>query len=755
MDKVEELQEKISELTKELRVLERSFARQKIQLDSSRAANTNLTRMREITEQHLTQQNIYNSLVLQNISDMFVLTDVNGKMLMVSDSVYDKIGVVSSSEIEDLNLLDFFCEKFGLEDIEEVREKIRSVIRDGSSYSVMRRVGFNGKSDECVLNITIRAAHDDKKEVMGIVAVMQDVTEIVEAKERAESSDIAKSNFLANMSHEIRTPMNAITGMSEFIIRDSKDPVAKDNALKIKSASNALLAIINDILDFSKIEAGKMEIIDVDYQPSSLISDIASIISIRLKNKDVALVLDIDENIPYLLNGDEIRIRQVLINLLNNAAKFTNSGEIVLKMWAEPYTDKDKIKLFASVKDSGIGIKAEDIDKLFNSFSQVDTKRNRSVEGTGLGLAISQRMVEAMGGQIKVESEYGKGSTFSFYIINKVIDHSPMGDFKDIKISSEMVFTYTFEAPKAKVLVVDDNSVNLEVVKGMLKPYRINVTAVDNGMSAVNMLKDEHFDIVFMDHMMPVMDGVETLKMIRSMEDHKEDVVIALTANAISGVREMYEREGFHGFLAKPIEDKELDKILLEFLPPETIISTNPKEVKDMGVSPEILRQVYRDGKKKISLMEKMVAEGDFKGYTIEVHALKSVAASIGEMKLSEHAKEHEMAGKEGNEKFIINNYQAILDEYRELVKSLEKYDEQETTTEGREVTKEELDLFVRDLEAGIEDFDSDAVESVLNKFLEVNLSPAMSEQVELLREALEAFDFDKMSEIVTKFKSI
>ena len=384
----------------------------------------------------------------------------------------------------------------------------------------------------------------------------------------------AKGDFLANMSHEIRTPMNAIIGMNEMVMREEISPRAAQYSQDIHSAGQTLLAIINDILDFSKIESGKMEIIPVSYELSSLLNDVVNMVARKVDDKDLKLVTDISPDIPHQLFGDEIRIRQVILNLINNAVKYTEKGSVTLKVDCQARQDKE-IKLQVAVIDTGIGIRNEDLDKLFNSFQRVDMSVNRNIEGTGLGLAITKQLIEQMGGYIRVESVYGQGSTFSVALPQTVMDDTPIGDFASAVAGmhydnqDENIFT----APDARILIVDDNRVNLVVAKGLIKETKIQVDAVLSGAEALEKIKTNKYHVILLDHMMPVMDGVETLKRMREQEENasRDAAVIALTANAISGSRERYIAAGFEDYLSKPINALQYKEMIRRYLPPDMI----------------------------------------------------------------------------------------------------------------------------------------------------------------------------------------
>ncbi|MCR5272053.1 MAG: response regulator [Lachnospiraceae bacterium] len=485
------------------------------------------------------------------VNEGIVIFGVNDEVVEVNRYARNELGIFSGQKISDfLNVS---------ETDEEIFERLKSNsnIRFKSSL----------KKDSKIYRADMTIAWDDYHEPYGYIMTLMDISKEEELIIEAESANIAKSNFLANMSHEIRTPMNAISGMSELILRDSEDEEAKKNASMISIAANSLLAIINDILDFSKIESGKLSIVDEPYQLASLINDVSTMIRIKLKDKDVRFEVNINENLPTLVVGDEVRIKQILINLLGNAVKFTNEGSITLNVDFKK-TDDDECTLYFAVKDTGIGIKEEDLKTIFESFTQVDTKRNRSVEGTGLGLAISKRLVEMMGGKVDVESVFGEGSTFSFFVKSRVMNWEPIGKLQDAIISVEHEFFHTtFTAKDAKILVVDDNTMNLRVAEGILKPYGITPICVENGMAGIRCFeRKKKIDIIFMDHMMPAMDGVETMKKIRELEGGKDVIIVALTANALCGAKQLYREMGFDDFLAKPIEPKKMDDILRKYL---------------------------------------------------------------------------------------------------------------------------------------------------------------------------------------------
>lgn len=393
--------------------------------------------------------------------------------------------------------------------------------------------------------------------------------QIEKERDRADEANAAKSLFLSKMSHEIRTPMNAVVGMTDILLRKNPEEPDLTYLETIKSSGNALLDIINDILDFSKIESGKMEIVNSDYNLLTTIEELKVVFATRIGEKPIRMLYEIDEKLPAKLHGDAVRIRQVIINLVNNAVKFTESGYIKLKVDVEP-KESDFVNIKISVQDTGPGIREEDLQRLFESFTRVDMQKNHAKEGTGLGLAISKQLVELMDGSIGVESTYGVGSNFYFVIPQKVIDATYA---KDVERKAEEKKIDYFEAPEAQVLLVEDNPVNMRVAQGLLKPLKLKMDVAENGLAALDKVREKKYDIILMDHMMPVMDGIEASKKIRQMEEeyYKRVPIIALTANAISGAKEEFLEAGMNDFVSKPIQIEMMLKVLKKWLPKELI----------------------------------------------------------------------------------------------------------------------------------------------------------------------------------------
>ncbi len=548
-----------------------------------------------------------------------------------------------------------------------------------------------------------------------------------EARRVAEHSNEAKSDFLASMSHEIRTPINAVLGMNEMILKESirgrDKPPENEGDLKkiftditgyagnIDSAGNNLLAIINDILDFSKIEAGKMEIRENNYELSSVLNDVSNMIIFRAREKGIEYNVDVEDMLPDGLYGDEIRVRQILTNVLNNAVKYTKQGSVSLSVSAgnnEGYETGKMLDLMFVVRDTGIGIKEEDIGKLFGKFERMDMKQNVAVEGTGLGLAITRRLLELMGGDIKVESVYGKGSAFTITIPQKVVNVDPVGNFREKYkrgIESAEQEKEIFRAKDAHILVVDDTKMNLMVIEGLLRDTGIQIDTALSGREAIGLTESKRYDVILMDQRMPEMDGTEAMRIIREQEKglNRDTPVISLTADAISGAKERYLAIGFSDYLSKPIDSRELKNKLMEYLPEDKVTcteeETQEKEEEENaqdtftllrkgGIEPEdgmkysehdealyrmILEEYKLSADERKENMERYYAEKDWKNYGIVVHTLKSSSRLIGANALADASSLQEKASNEGNEAVIKSGFDDLLKMFDSVVDAISK----------------------------------------------------------------------------------
>ena len=577
--------------------------------------------------------------------------------------------------------------------------------------------------------------------------------QLTEAKIAAERANTAKSEFLANMSHEIRTPINAVLGMNEMLMRESlqiRDQVPKDQpelsegltnitnySGNIDSAGKNLLSIINDILDFSKIESGKMEITEANYKFSSVLNDLSNMISFKARDKGLEFVVDVDESLPDSLYGDEVRVRQVMTNLLNNAVKYTKEGSVTLfvgKKAAPEISEGDTIDLVISVKDTGIGIRDEDLGKLFGKFERVDLDKNSTVEGSGLGLAITKNLLELMHGRITVVSEYGKGSIFTAIFPQKVVSNEPVGDFKskfEQSIKQQKAYRESFRAPEAHILIVDDTRMNLTVAVGLLKKTRMIIDTAASGQEAIELTKNIKYDLIFMDQRMPGMDGTETMNVIRSSQSNinSDTPFICLTADAVSGARSRYLAAGFTDFLSKPIDSKALEASLVKHLPKDKVMTVSEEEETRPVASPsgqeknsgetktpadtseskfsallsgaidpdaglrfcsgdeELYSSVLRDYalsyEEKTKGLGEFLAAKDFKNYAILVHSLKSTSKTIGAAELSQIALRMENAANEGDEETLNKEHGPMLGLYAKAVSAIRAFDPEAAAPAG------------------------------------------------------------------------
>ena len=532
------------------------------------------------------------------------------------------------------------------------------------------------------------------------VTQMEYERKLQDAMNDAIAADKAKSRFLAQMSHEIRTPINAVLGMNEMILRETTDPNVRDYAEDIQVAGKNLLSIINTILDFSKIEDGKMEIAPTEYDFPSVLNNLINSAAAMTKGKNLELKVDIDPGLPVLLFGDDLRISQVVMNLLTNAIKYTEEGSVSFTV-REASRNGSEIFIDVDVSDTGIGIKPEDMSKMFESFGRIEDKRNRGIEGTGLGIGIVTKLLEMMGSKLEVKSEYGKGSSFSFRIRQEIKDSTPIGKYTERfekTVRQEVSHDYIY-APSARILVVDDNEMNCKVVKHLLKQNGIVPDFAFSGEECINKLSVKFYHIVFLDHMMPKMDGVETLKILKEKKLIPEGTaVIALTANAVVGAKEFYLESGFDDYLSKPIEIEHLECMLSEYLP-ENLTHLQTPEVKEAENKDVLLAKLamegidvkaalgYCGGDKEfyIEMLKEYIASykahiSDLNGfleahnmndYETLVHSVKSVSRTIGAGELAELAFELEKASREGNEEFVSANHKRFTDDYTALKDTL------------------------------------------------------------------------------------
>lgn len=687
--------------------------------------------------------------------------------------------------------------------------------------------------------------------------------DLIRSRQEAEEANSSKSLFLSNMSHEIRTPMNAIIGMTDVIMRKEHSPEETGYLMNIKNSGAALITIINDILDLSKIESGKMEIIEQDYEPMSMINDLGMIFWNRIGEKDIELIFDIDSRLPERLNGDSLRIRQIIVNLMNNATKFTEEGRVKLEIKILEQSEGE-VKLRYGISDTGQGIREEDKERLFGAFAQVNAEANHAKEGTGLGLSISKQLVTLMGGSIGVESEFGKGSEFYFIIPQKIVQEKPAaqileenraltvsgkwknpymaeefgklvqeysmtclrdvtppdvdffftddeawvkqeevqeqarkgakicllqnpmqpdGHASSVTIANKPLYSLNFcqiinreetggqfstedyinfRAPEASILLVDDNEMNRIVAVSLLEPIQMQIDLAEDGKEAVEKIMQKRYDLVLMDHMMPVMDGIEATKAVRSMEGeyYQSLPIIALTANAMSDARKKFVEAGMNDFVAKPIELKEVcakikhwlpeEKIQKRILQPEELEKRKAEESiavpdiqgldKDEGVknsgSKELFLQLlgdfYRLIDAKSNKIEKCLADGMIRDYTIEVHAMKNTARMIGAMELSELFYQMEKYGNEENVEALQRETPGVLALYRSYKEILKPF-AKKANGKKEEITAQDLVLKLDMLKNAVLDFDLDTADDVMGELEKISVPAECEEQMEQL----------------------
>lgn len=683
-----------------------------------------------------------------------------------------------------------------------VAKPIRKMSKAMKGFAYSEHDGSIGGTEE-LKSIRIRSRDEIEELYNALVKTVADTEDYLERLrgedriknelEVAKASNEAKSAFLSSMSHEIRTPINAVLGFDEMILLENKDPEIGRYAEDIRSAGKTLLALINDILDFSKIEAGKMEIVPNRYELTSLINDVVSMTMSLANDKQLGFDVKVDPAIPHLLYGDEIRIKQCMTNILSNAVKYTEHGGLTLNVGFEKAEEPDSIYLKISVKDTGIGIRQEDMGKLFSAFDRLDQVRNKAVKGTGLGLSITKQLLESMGSVLEVESEYEKGSDFHFSLLQKVEKWEEIGDLSEafkkyVPHGEAAQKDDDFYAPKASILVTDDTESNLLVVTRLLKRTGIQIDTADSGASTLNMVKKKKYDLIYLDHMMPEMDGIETLHAMESLEGNMntETPVIVLTANAVAGSREMYIREGFTDYMTKPVSYRMLRESLLRYLPADKVekweacqddtetesaatpipdiegidVSEGIKNTGDAETLLEVIKRFAEGIDDNADRIERELSEQDIKDYTVHVHALKSSSRLIGALELSEMALELEKAGNaylkseaEGDETAANEALSKISQETPELLSLYRSFSEKlagicdpgtgEAGEKLTEITEEELNEMLNAIREFAEAFDMDTADSVMAQLEDCSVPDDKKEMVSSLKKAVRNVDRD------------
>lgn len=607
------------------------------------------------------------------------------------------------------------------------------------------------------------------------------IEKLDEEKKRADAANNAKTAFVANMSHEIRTPINSVLGMNEMIMRESKEQNIKQYASDIQAAAQALLGIINDILDIAKIETGKMEIIPVNYNLRDFLYNVVNMMSIKAQSKDLELEVIVDSTLPNQLEGDDIRVRQIVVNLLNNAVKYTHNGKVTLCVTKERW-ENDTVFMKYEIKDTGIGIKEEDIKKLFVAFERIEEKRNRNIEGTGLGINICVQLLEMMKSSLHVESEYGKGSTFSFVLEQKVNSEEVIGEF-DMKKKRELElskYQAVFTAPDAKILVVDDNAMNRKVFCNLLKETKIKVDEANNGEKCLQLVKENKYDLIFMDHMMPGMDGIETLHTMKDMPENLciDVPVIILTANAVIGAKENYLKEGFDAFLSKPVEPNKLETMIFEMLPKDLLVEGERVKAEEENIEtidfPIIDGVDFAYGRlhfpsdgdllESINLFQRMLkteankleefynqveSEEGLNSYRIQVHSMKNSAALVGIISLSGMAKVLEDAARNKKVDTIKAMTSIFLEEWKKYKEKLQILFAKEEEN-LKQCDKEVLVDLLGKLKEATENFDITEMDNIMATLNEYEYTGALQEKMEQLSALVGQFDVEGTLQLVT-----
>jgi signal transduction histidine kinase/CheY-like chemotaxis protein len=893
-----DLENRNKQLEKENRSIRRQYEAARMAIERSKIYISSKDKFLAAVIDEKAKQEKYFNLLLENTQEIMLLLDKNFHFVYCSDVFLRESGMNEFGAISDLSFCEVFFRIVDDASVKYLTDLLEKAMEKYQSNAADRVMDIGKKGLPRHYRIYTIPMLNEAGEPEGVLVLFQDMTIVMKAKEQAEQANRAKSVFLAHMSHEIRTPMNTILGMMELIARKDLPPDILEDMMVIRTAGSNLLSVINDILDFSKIESGLLEISPAKYSLASLINDTINIIRVRVMEKPVHFAVNVNSRLPAALFGDETRLRQILLNLLTNALKYTRKGYFTLTVDGSEERD-GAILLKFEVADTGIGIKEEDIGRLFDNFSQLEISRNKGIEGTGLGLAITRSLCDAMGGGLSVSSKYGEGSTFTAVIPQKVEDGSPLvsvkspetkrvllyetrhvygdsvaGAFKNLGVpcvfaanreaflkaledeksythlfAASVLFnevqwelrkrpefyamlvvlakmgetavhveartmdrpvhvisianllndeggyksygkkdslnwglTSRFSAPAVRALVVDDINTNLKVMKGFLAFYEIQTDICLSGHEAVELAKMNHYDIIFMDHMMPEMDGIETAAAIRGIDRenpyYQKLPIIALTANAVVEQREMFLQNGMNDFLAKPVELQKLDVLLKKWIPKEkqharTLVQEIPsqtevlegfkveglsveKGLRNLGGQTEayveILGEFCRDAQEQIGKIEKCLEEGDFNLYRILVHALKGAARNVGAEEFGGFAAEMEEYAREGNQAAIRAKNDELLEVLRTLLGDIhsalgQRLEEKASPEEGGELTAPQEEA----LRQALVRLDVKLADELLSEYLALPLDHKVKAELTEIKRDILLFEYDRAIERLGK----